>query len=142
MRERQVGGQRKSDPGSPAYAETLVAAAAFGWQESPAYAGKTTYLQPAEPRAWDHPAYAERRPIFSLQSLEPGITPAYAGKTHYFASLYKPSWDHPRVCGKDGDAFDEETLKLGSPPRMRERLLPAQDVVIYTRITPAYAGKT
>ena len=25
---------------------------------------------------------------------------------------------------------------------MRERLLPAQDAVMYTRITPAYAGKT
>ena len=70
------------------------------------------------------------------------ITPAYAGKTRPKAAKRCAPWDHPRVCGKD--QMRKLFLKplRGSPPRMRER----RDIQVrggrFSRITPAYAGKT
>ena len=70
------------------------------------------------------------------------ITPAYAGKTHSnsFASIKR--WDHPRVCGENLELRFIPCNSVGSPPRMRGKLvvLPYRDSV--NRITPAYAGKT
>ena len=51
------------------------------------------------------------------------ITPAYAGKTRaqpYSQFLHK---DHPRVCGKNVQRPRKRASRLGSPPRMREKLV-------------------
>ena len=50
--------------------------------------------------------------------------------------------DHPRVCGENiGDAEQCRNI-LGSPPRMRGKLVRISVDTGYMRITPAYAGKT
>ena len=71
-----------------------------------------------------------------------GITPAYAGKTLYSGYSIHKVWDHPRVCGKDSNYTILNLEKIGSPPRMRERLYNPQLSKHEGRITPAYAGKT
>ena len=78
--------------------------------------------------------------IYSKDDL--GITPAYAGKTTKTQNGGIPIRDHPRVCGKDRIAMTLAPSKSGSPPRMRERLVPDRRVNLHIGITPAYAGKT
>ena len=53
------------------------------------------------------------------------ITPAYAGKR---PGLLLPSSnvkDHPRVCGEKYDTYHPHMHMLGSPPRMRGKVLSA-----------------
>ena len=70
------------------------------------------------------------------------ITPACAGKTLCAHPAGRGSQDHPRVCGENNWYNRGERLPLGSPPRVRGKLiessLPKHDI----RITPACAGKT
>ena len=75
------------------------------------------------------------RPLFR-------ITPAYAGKTTGALRNCTRPQDHPRVCGKDPTLIARVAWNLGSPPRMRERLLVLGIVFSFLGITPAYAGKT
>ena len=105
----------------------------------------------------------ERRIIITRCYMICGITPAYAGKTVKPRFTYCCPWDHPRVCGKDcriapaglvcagiTPAYAGKTatdapdcsVRSGSPPRMRERLLLVLSFFSSPRITPAYAGKT
>ena len=84
----------------------------------------------------------ERRIYKYCYFVEDGITPAYAGKTTRLLKKTLAFWDHPRVCGKDLFLFGLRTRRLGSPPRMRERLLSVRGLENSLRITPAYAGKT
>ena len=58
-----------------------------------------------------------------LQVFETGITPACAGKTikRIQASVF--AWDHPRVCGKNDPDWLILTRPMGSPPRVREKLI-------------------
>ena len=53
-----------------------------------------------------------------------GITPACAGKTLKCNWVCQPVWDHPRVCGKNNIIPNVNTVVLGSPPRVREKLRP------------------
>ena len=71
-----------------------------------------------------------------------GITPAHAGKTESGTFANPTGEDHPRACGKDRAFFSFLRLFLGSPPRMRERLLIASAFFQDVGITPAHAGKT
>ena len=70
------------------------------------------------------------------------ITPAYAGKTLFCSNDGVNYEDHPHVCGKDDGHKPEDITRLGSPPRMRERLVYLMFEKEQSRITPAYAGKT
>ena len=70
-----------------------------------------------------------------------GITPAYAGKRH-IAVLYPLNHqDHPRVCGEEQTLLRTAQKSLGSPPRMRGRVIPEDLKNANLGITPAYAGK-
>ena len=70
------------------------------------------------------------------------ITPAYAGKT-VPPQRQRQHWrDHPRVCGENSISHARSSALPGSPPRMRGKLTDHLEIVIVTRITPAYAGKT
>ena len=90
-----------------------------------------------------------------------GITPACAGKRAASAREAYFIWDHPRVCGEKETKDTKKDLKLGSPPRMREKVAmqrtsasasgspPRMRGKVGVRfiqpvchgITPAYAGK-
>ena len=53
------------------------------------------------------------------------------------------SWheDHPRVCGEKLRARDKISAPWGSPPRMRGKATGCALSCLFSRITPAYAGK-
>ncbi len=46
------------------------------------------------------------------------------------------------MCGKDGEVMATAVTDRGSPPRVRERHMPALISASTSRITPACAGKT
>ena len=71
-----------------------------------------------------------------------GITPARAGKTFINNLQGSLGKDHPRSCGKDFSGDGPVLLQIGSPPLVRERLVPHHNVGHVGRITPARAGKT
>ena len=70
-----------------------------------------------------------------------GITPAYAGKSIFFHPFNIYGWDHPRVCGEKSADVGADVLYSGSPPRMRGKGFFCASAELYSRITPAYAGK-
>ena len=52
------------------------------------------------------------------------------------------SGDHPRVCGEKCCVGFAHGHRLGSPPRMRGKVLPPSKIAFFPGITPAYAGKS
>ena len=50
--------------------------------------------------------------------------------------------DHPRVCGEKGNKFIVCSGHAGSPPRMRGKGRATHVFLPFSRITPAYAGKS
>ena len=70
------------------------------------------------------------------------ITPAYAGKSPYPRSLLSSLQDHPRVCGEKLRNSAFFIRELGSPPRMRGKVLFTTIFCAFRGITPAYAGKS
>ena len=71
-----------------------------------------------------------------------GITPADAGKTPDSYLCLSCKQDHPRGCGENVEDACEQSVALGSPPRMRGKLIDEETGEITDRITPADAGKT
>ena len=71
-----------------------------------------------------------------------GITPAYAGKSHSQLPLRTPVRDHPRVCGEKCVVLLVLCCGLGSPPRMRGKVVHGVVLALDVGITPAYAGKS
>ena len=78
--------------------------------------------------------------VVIIKSLR--ITPASAGKTSCVLSSGLRDRDHPRMCGKNHKANTSICVCLGSPPRVREKLISSNSSSRNTRITPACAGKT
>ena len=76
----------------------------------------------------------------SLQPL--GITPAYAGKSGYYSTAGSSGKDHPRVCGEKIWDVAHLSMREGSPPRMRGKVLQFIIGHAVEGITPAYAGKS
>ena len=70
-----------------------------------------------------------------------GITPAYAGKSCIFLRLLGFPRDHPRVCGEKVTYDLAGSFVLGSPPRMRGKVVTHLHKHRFAGITPAYAGK-
>ena len=71
-----------------------------------------------------------------------GITPAYAGKRPSRLRRDHERRDHPRVCGEKQPQRVKVCKVIGSPPRMRGKVIDDYLVSILDRITPAYAGKS
>ena len=71
-----------------------------------------------------------------------GITPAHAGKTTIVYPESAPEGDHPRACGENQSSPTPAHNNIGSPPRMRGKLLSFSMPIASSRITPAHAGKT
>ena len=70
-----------------------------------------------------------------------GITPAHAGKSLPAVLKCPPTRDHPRVCGEKRRVRSWRALLLGSPPRMRGKVVLRSENPLCRGITPAYAGK-
>ena len=70
-----------------------------------------------------------------------GITPAYAGKSLFQPTVFLRARDHPRVCGEKLTPRRSGSLNLGSPPRMRGKVIRCSICQRGSGITPAYAGK-
>ena len=109
------------------------------------------------------PRVREKRPEFLNRMQVIGITPACAGKTKGDRGLQGERGDHPRVCGKNrlcvvhldcclADhprvcgknlvAYNNVLMRLGSPPRVREKQKGIDWTLQGHGITPACAGKT
>ena len=69
------------------------------------------------------------------------ITPACAGKRKKRDNTGSFQEDHPRVCGEKGAHIYHFTHLLGSPPRVRGKVIQFQGQNGPNRITPACAGK-
>ena len=129
---------------------------------TPAYAGKRRPLPCLCNGSWDHPRVCgEKNPCSSKDfvklgspprmrgkassgmwySLLEGITPACAGKRRVVPDCNAVRWDHPRVCGEKISGICRKCRSLGSPPRMRGKVVVHRCVVFDVGITPAYAGK-
>ena len=70
------------------------------------------------------------------------ITPAYAGKRVGTPFSVLSDGDHPRVCGEKFKSENTESRKVGSPPRMRGKVVDYRAEYTAVGITPAYAGKS
>ena len=71
-----------------------------------------------------------------------GLTPANAGKTGRRPGCAAGWWAHPRECGEDPAVGHHRPPVVGSPPRMRGRLVVWVVGVPVAGLTPANAGKT
>ena len=69
------------------------------------------------------------------------ITPACAGKSFYFRGRNTKRKDHPRVCGEKSVSLRPRLTALGSPPRVRGKVLLHRHFHDKLGITPACAGK-
>ena len=110
---------------------------------TPACAGKTGHLHACEPPAGDHPRVCgENSSVPERKSISSRITPACAGKTNGPCPPRDREQDHPRVCGENGLCAGFHGGRLGSPPRVRGKLMFDTCAWSTPRITPACAGKT
>ena len=75
-------------------------------------------------------------------TLSWGITPAGAGKTRRYAGFRSSNRDHPRRCGENCFVQKRRYCNRGSPPQVRGKRKPIEELPGYSGITPAGAGKT
>ena len=52
-----------------------------------------------------------------------GITPACAGKSYLSHKRFQLCRDHPRVCGEKNLDLSADMLRMGSPPRVRGKVV-------------------
>ena len=88
------------------------------------------------------PRVREKLNVVFITNDYHGITPACAGKTIWARNTLRILRDHPRVCGKNLWVSTQPRSLLGSPPRVREKLLKQITLQALDGITPACAGKT
>ena len=69
------------------------------------------------------PRVREKLEKLEARAAMAGITPACAGKTPHLNNALLLCQDHPRVCGKNKFNLIRAVPVLGSPPRVREKLL-------------------
>ena len=129
---------------------------------TPAYAGKSSYTSDRAAVSRDHPRVCgEKYWRHSCPQMRSGspprmrgkvqpdadgcrpprITPAYAGKRMLYARAVRRDRDHPRVCGEKIVLVIVFCSLMGSPPRMRGKVMRKEILRIIHGITPAYAGK-
>ena len=70
------------------------------------------------------------------------ITPARAGKTKQEEYIYGDTEDHPRACGENWAGACIQSVRAGSPPRVRGKRIGMLNLRVTGGITPARAGKT
>ena len=70
------------------------------------------------------------------------ITPACAGKSMMHSRNGRKVKDHPRVCGEKCVPISGRWSGIGSPPRVRGKVVGTLSCFYNRRITPACAGKS
>ena len=80
-------------------------------------------------------------PLIVIACVYIGITPAHAGKRCFASYLLFAFRDHPRACGEKCRALPAILPPLGSPPRMRGKVIDRIGKNRVLGITPAHAGK-
>ena len=109
---------------------------------TPAYAGKSGGDLVVQVIHGDHPRVCgEKGTNTDDYSATGGITPAYAGKRVRKSTRKSEFGDHPRVCGEKFAGLFVDGVFVGSPPRVRGKVLLLAAVDSKSRITPACAGK-
>ena len=89
------------------------------------------------------PPHMRGKPLRESTKIEcMRITPAHAGKTSHSPECPPMRADHPRTCGENFRLLSSVVSMSGSPPHMRGKLLTPFNLSLFTRITPAHAGKT
>ncbi len=76
------------------------------------------------------------------RSIRLRITPACAGKRIETLPELPPVEDHPRVCGEKCRSSCSMTAGIGSPPRVRGKVIHPNSDTLLAGITPACAGKS
>ena len=79
---------------------------------------------------------------FFRAERRPGITPACAGKSLTSPARTARTWNHPRVCGEKRMARVPAAAPMGSPPRVRGKVMAGEVSRPAPGITPACAGKS
>ena len=129
---------------TPAYAGKSYSLALFLGlhRDHPRVCGeKRLRAAPSHPITGSPPRVWGKGQRLLAKNPEFGITPAYAGKSAAKEFACKDGRDHPRVCGEKVCVHPVPVCALGSPPRMRGKVIRSWIMRIWTRITPAYAGK-
>ena len=80
--------------------------------------------------------------VYIIIFLAQRITPACAGKRNPKKEREKAPWDHPRVCGEKFYLSGGACPSLGSPPRVRGKVVIEINKLSADGITPACAGKS
>ena len=130
---------------------------------TPAWAGKSTIGQKFPQSEWDHPRAGGEKEMElpyhesawgspprgrgkgeqKLLLFQPRrITPAWAGKRLQKLSFGLSARDHPRVGGEKQNGQPGNDSDSGSPPHRRGKACPCTPQAGYSRITPAWAGKS
>ena len=111
-----------------------------GKRITPAYAGKRhthTHTHTGSP-----PRMRRKAKNLDQTVTRDRITPAYAGKRQRWHGKERSRRDHPRVCGEKAYINAAMDGGVGSPPRMRGKVLGCCFAAGAVGITPAYAGKS
>ena len=129
---------------------------------TPACAGKSHPWTPRSRSSRDHPRVCGEKDYISREALKEAgspprvrgkvlvlpfpsntrrITPACAGKSEVNWIFLQIHRDHPRVCGEKQPKLKEKLTQIGSPPRVRGKVLYLYLLLGHIRITPACAGK-
>ena len=129
----------------------------------PAHAGKTVDSASAIPACWAHPrsrgenAHARASASWPASSspltrgkpyrridgsTSPGLIPAHAGKTAFRGWSIQRHWAHPRSRGENDYFPTGATMREGSSPLTRGKLLHCQCIFTPAGLIPAHAGKT
>ena len=116
---------------------------AFSIRITPAYAGKSMPTPPASMPARDHPRLCgEKISTAAQNSCKVGSPPPMRGKVFQLGDVPAVQKDHPRLCGEKRKLSRLLIFSLGSPPPMRGKVDLISRIVMFSRITPAYAGKS
>ena len=102
-------------------------------------------IRPAFPSGQDKgspPRMRGKVPQDAANVAGPGITPAHAGKRYPCIFCFFVNWDHPRACGEKAGSRLWRRELIGSPPRMRGKVICMVSVSGLNGITPAHAGKS
>ena len=70
------------------------------------------------------------------------IIPAYAGKSYCEKAGIQHYRDHPRIRGEKSKTLEIVEVNTGSSPHTRGKVRRNNVEIKFTRIIPAYAGKS
>ena len=107
----------------------------------PRVRGKGGYVAIVNTDKWITPRVRGKVALKQRVCDDSGITPACAGKSTRKSRKRTTTRDHPRVCGEKVFGIPISVSNMGSPPRVRGKVVRPLWKKCSMRITPACAGK-